>query len=1174
MEALLSPRLKNVIAALLGAVLAAAAAWFGLFPAGSPDPARAQARLTRDCERMESVLARLVQDCLRRSELAAAATAQGRLAAAGLEEKEALVEVRDGIVTSYVGEIYYFKPLDLAVGDWQLIRKNNDVYFQRRVDPRQVYLRFFMDLNSPLLRRTAGFAYPVFNLKFLARPLPGARNEFSYDRALERFFGTRVFQATQGQLVLSIVFSRETLERNSLRRRKMLAYGLLLLLCLTLFLALKRRTGFWLAFRFLAGAGMAAAAWRAIEWAGVRDLYFPRHPGAVRSVFQLLTLLLFLMLAARLALKRVQARNNFLALFVFNLLAAAALTAVDAVLAVVDFPCGDFVVRPSYLGLLALVLGLMAAPLLAAAPFLKPVPLKRCWPLLLLQAALAAAAGWIGLPPLPFCLLTLAFAAMLLTFRRAGLRVLVPMLLLALAASLALGDHSLRVKKGFIQGNLKPIFSSHDDYAKLVAREVVFELNSLNIPFSAFFTASGGSELTGCWKNTLAAREDIASGIYVVASDGGLLHSFSYQIPYIPLDKQDAFPFWHVENVEAELFGRGVRLAVATINVFQGERFLGYITVQVLNTAELVLKSREPQSVLRADRRVVDSGLDYIKLDEAERILENPANINVPGLAALARSGSPWLRFTSTGVPYEGCAFQSAEGVTVVFFPRITFFQSFSEYAKILGFLLLLAALFHLRRLRAYPWRQVFGSFSVKVFAILVLLSMLTAAVFSLFSLNFNVQSQEIQRIQAAHGRGRTALAMVNNLLAAGGEIAQSHLFLLDKVLETGISVYEKGTLLYTSDHRKLIRSQLPVYLSSAVRDRLQRDNQQFELRQSGKRLDLFFWAAGDYVFHMQFPADSAEQLRARRYYFDFMVTIFFVLIALGLAAAFFFRDRILAPIHRLNSGMAAVQRGDLRPLDAIPAEIELRELYQGFNSMLEGIQEQKRSASEIARMKTLVQLGRRVAHEVKNPLTPIRLSAEQIHRSLQDSGGGDREVIAAAVRYIIEETEHLRRVAFGFLNLSKLDELRPEPFRLDDLVGEAVARLRSIYPQVRFSLGGSGPGIGVVADRQKIKQAIDNVLTNALEAVAGRDGEIAVTLGQEDERALVRVSDNGVGISAGELERIAREEFSSKDMGAGLGLVVARRFLELHRGGLEIDSRQGSGTTVVMRFAKHVQPS
>ena len=65
------------------------------------------------------------------------------------------------------------------------------------------------------------------------------------------------------------------------------------------------------------------------------------------------------------------------------------------------------------------------------------------------------------------------------------------------------------------------------------------------------------------------------------------------------------------------------------------------------------------------------------------------------------------------------------------------------------------------------------------------------------------------------------------------------------------------------------------------------------------------------------------------------------------------------------------------------------------------------------------------------------------------------KTVIANAVRYIIEETEHLRRVAFGFLNLSKLDELKAEPFRLDDLVAEAVSHLRAIYPQVRFSVTG-----------------------------------------------------------------------------------------------------------------------
>jgi two-component system nitrogen regulation sensor histidine kinase NtrY len=300
------------------------------------------------------------------------------------------------------------------------------------------------------------------------------------------------------------------------------------------------------------------------------------------------------------------------------------------------------------------------------------------------------------------------------------------------------------------------------------------------------------------------------------------------------------------------------------------------------------------------------------------------------------------------------------------------------------------------------------------------------------------------------------------------------------------------------------------------------------------------------------------------------MVTMFFVLIVIGLAAAFFFRDKIMAPIHRLNRGMADVQQGNLQPLAGIPAESELRELYQGFNSMLEGIQEQKKNISEISKMKTLVQLGRRVAHEVKNPLTPIRLSAEQILRSLQDKGGGDREVIANAVRYIIEETEHLRRVAFGFLSLSKLDELKVEPFSLSDLVAEAISHLRAIYPQVRFSVQECGGPIAVSADRQKIKQVIDNVLTNALEAVAGSDGEIEVALSRENGRVEVRIRDNGEGISAEELARIAREEFSSKDLGTGLGLVIARRFLERHSGGLEIHSRPGAGTTVIMRFAEH----
>jgi len=1173
METLLSPRLKNLILGALAVILAAGILGIFLWPARDLPPERIYDRVQADCGRMESILERRVQECRRRSEQLLASFNAGHLSAADLEKKEALVTEKDGIVTGYVGEIFYFKPATLAEGEWRLIRKNQDVYFLRRLGAQAYYIRFFMDMRANPLQRAAAFPYPVFDLKFAPSPLPAAQNSFSYDPAQDRFYFFHVLAPSQNQLVLALVFSRETLAQHSRRIKKILIYGMAFLLFLAVFLYAAGGNGkLELLLRLLALAGMAFSSWWGIAWLGVRDIYFPRSPAALQSVFQLLVLLLAVLLGTFLLRGRLRLKSNLLALSVFNATAAAAFFAAAAILRCVDFPFGDFALQPVYLGLLTLLVGLHVLPLLASALLARDWAWRRDWPLLVIQATLLALylRFWRFLFPAS-CLLALVAALLLLKPRLPSLHFLLPLLLLALSVGLWLGGYSRMEKEAFISENLKPIFSSQDHYAKLVAREIVYELNSRDMPFFGFFDRKWQDDLADCWGNTLAARESIASGIYVVGGDGTLLQSFSYQIPYIPLNKKDMFPFWHIENMQADLFGKKVSLAVATINVFQRERYLGHIMVQVLNTADLILRSRESPSILNLDRRIGNAGLGYIKLNEDRRLLENPANINVRNLGSLLKADHGWVGFSSMGQDYSGYVFKDGDATVIIFFPENTFFKTFSEYVKILCFLFLLAGLCNLRRLRSFQWRSAFGSFSMKVFAILVLLSILTAAVFSLFSLNFNFLSLEAQRSQAAYDRGRAALNIINNLLADHGEMTQDDMFLLEKILENDISVYENNTLLYTSDHRKIIRSQLPIYLNSGIRDLLRQDNQQFELRKSENALDLFFMTAGNYVFDIEFPSDDAGQLRARRYYVDFMVTIFFALIVIGLAAAFFFRNKILAPIHRLNRGMADVQKGNLIPLADIPSESELRELYQGFNSMLGGIQEQKKSVSEISRMKTLVQLGRRVAHEVKNPLTPIRLSAEQILRTLRDEGAGGREVIARAVRYIIEETEHLRRVAFGFLNLSKLEELKAEPFRLNDLVAEEIAHLRAIYPQVRFAVQEVAAPIEVVADRQKIKQAIDNVLTNALDAVAGRDGRIDVTMAQEDAAAEVRIRDNGEGISPEELERIAREEFSSKDLGTGLGLVIARRFLELHRGELEILSRPGEGTTVVMRFAKHV---
>ncbi|MEI6613530.1 MAG: HAMP domain-containing sensor histidine kinase [Chrysiogenales bacterium] len=1193
METLLSPRLKNITWACLAGLLAVGALYSKIFLPQAWTAKPIEILFDKNSAEIEALMNAGIQSNIRRSNLLLSRFKSGQLTAEDFEKKEALIGEKNGVIDFYFGEIYYFKSLALAKGDWRLLKKNQDIYFIRCLDSQIFYLHYFMDLKSNLIQSAWKYPCAVFDLKYSPAPIVQGDNGLAYDQVRNSFYYRHILKAGQNQLIVNLIFSSADFSRYFKKRNSLFFYGFVFLLFLVISLAFGNRL--WLQLPAL--GGMAFAAWFFIAWLSKTNIYLPRFVPAVNSVWQLLAVLLFIMLAyshfsnlkqinlvkkqdnllsklliLRSRVNKFQWRpNNFLACILFNLLAVAAFYFIDKILRSVDFPFGEFAFNPDFLGLLALLFGLHFFPLLAAGKLLGQVSWRLAWPIVLLQMVLLVFyERFLSFAFLSFSLLALLFIVFLLSRQPFWPRLLL-FLLLALSISHWLAQYSRIEKQEFISANLKNIFASQNHYAKLVAREIVYEINAQKGQFYPLFSDDSRDELANIWNNTLAAREAIASGLYVVAKDGRLLHSFSYQIPYIDIKKKDIFPFWHVEAVDADLFGKKISLAVATINVFEKERYIGYIMVQVLNSAELILRSQGQKSIFNLDRKITSDGMGYLKMDGSGGILENPANINVENLTVLLKTADKWVTFNAMGVDYNGYVFKSNDESIIIFYPTNTFFKTFSEFIKILVFILLLLVIFYFRQLKELHWRLVFQSFSLKVFVILVLLSMFTAAVFSVFSLNFNSLALESQLQRGVYSRGRSALNIINNLLAENGEITQNHLFLLEKILENDISVYENGVLLYTSNHRKIIQSQLPIYLDSGIRAALRQNNQQFYLQKMGNLLALYFKTGSNYIFNIEFASNSANSIRSRQYYLDFLITVLFILIVIGIMAAFYFRNKILAPIHLLNKGMADVQQGLLQPLQDMPAEIELRELVQGFNAMLEGIKEQKKNVSEIARMKTLVELGRRVAHEVKNPLTPIKLSAEQILRSLQDQGSETKPLITKAVRYIIEETEHLQRVAYGFLNLSKLDELQPEPFILATLINEEISHFQPIYPNISFIWQEPAAAVAVKADRLKIKQVIVNVLNNSLEAIGSKPGQVNLNVQEQGPMILMAISDNGNGISKEGLAMMRSENYSSKDLGTGLGLVIARRFLELHGGSLEIESRLNEGTTIFLRFKKDV---
>jgi two-component system nitrogen regulation sensor histidine kinase NtrY len=267
---------------------------------------------------------------------------------------------------------------------------------------------------------------------------------------------------------------------------------------------------------------------------------------------------------------------------------------------------------------------------------------------------------------------------------------------------------------------------------------------------------------------------------------------------------------------------------------------------------------------------------------------------------------------------------------------------------------------------------------------------------------------------------------------------------------------------------------------------------------------------------------------------------------------------------------MSEVEKGNLKSLKKLPSEVELRNLYLGFNSMVEGIKEQKKSISEISRMKTLIKLGRRVAHEVKNPLTPIRLSAEQVLKSLKDKREDYEETIEKSINFIIEEAEHLKKVSYGFLDFTHLDEINLEEFNLYDLVKEEISNFEQVYPQINFVVDSESESIKVVLDKIKIKQAIKNILTNSIEAIGEKKGSVQLELKEDKNSVIINIIDNGVGMTRKEIDLIFDEDYSTKEGGTGIGLYVTKRIVELHNGKVEIFSEKNKGTNVILNLQKN----
>jgi two-component system nitrogen regulation sensor histidine kinase NtrY len=277
-------------------------------------------------------------------------------------------------------------------------------------------------------------------------------------------------------------------------------------------------------------------------------------------------------------------------------------------------------------------------------------------------------------------------------------------------------------------------------------------------------------------------------------------------------------------------------------------------------------------------------------------------------------------------------------------------------------------------------------------------------------------------------------------------------------------------------------------------------------------------------------------------------------------AAGAWVASRITRPVDALREAAARVAAGDLSARVEAGAGGEVGELVRAFNAMTHDLLTGRARLAQAERVAAWREVARRLAHEIKNPLTPIAMSVETLREARAAASPDFPEIFDEGTRAIGEEVRRLKRIVDEFSRFARLPAPERTALAPDELVGSVLA-LFAAPPGVTVERDLAAGLPAVHADRDQAVQVLLNLVRNALDAMA-QGGTLRVAARAEGEGVALEVQDTGPGIAPEDLPHLFEPYFTRKEGGTGLGLAIAQRIAEEHGGRLDVTSEPGRGAT------------
>jgi signal transduction histidine kinase len=711
------------------------------------------------------------------------------------------------------------------------------------------------------------------------------------------------------------------------------------------------------------------------------------------------------------------------------------------------------------------------------------------------------------------------------------------------------------------------------------------------------------------WRQTALARDRLTSAVELYDGNGKLVSPFALYLPEYTGSRQQGGPV--KPRCEWDVFGEPLPIGsderpvlhaergICVADGNGGQRSIGAIVVHValdFRTLPFVTSQSPYFELFRGALRTPSLGNDF------------HVAIYGWGLQPLYTSGLSawpieslferiydserrpfWETIPLGGSTYRVYITNDRARIYAIGYRLLTPFDHLVHLAEVttlagaaFGLVLLGTAVFT-RLSRAQPrvgralLREIRASFYRKLFLAFVLASIIPVLTLALFIRTYfagllrnDIQAEAARTASVA----RRVIEESDALLRRGAEgvdpVNDDVLIWLQQVIAQDVNIFDGPELVATSERDLFQSGLLPTRTPDGVfrSIALQRLPSFVDEDQIGTFPYLIAATpvrvrSIDYILTVPLAARQQE-IERQKYDLDrgvHLAVVFFILLgaAIGLSLA----ERIADPVRRLTRATQRIGRGDFDARIAVRSVDELRRLVDAFNSMAGELKSQRVELERTHRLEAWAEMARQVAHEIKNPLTPIQLSAEHLQRVHADQGKPLGPVLEGCIDTILGQVRLLRQIAAEFSSFASSPKVKMAAVDVPELVAEIVNPYRAgLSDRIEIVNRVTGPLPEIKVDRTLVLRALANVVENALHAMPGQ-GTLVVDAASSGDTVTITVQDTGVGMDEEALARVFEPYFSTKTSGTGLGLPIARRNVELNGGTIDVHSRKGEGTTV-----------